>query len=113
MEATLERTRTRLGDTRHPRSVAEEPTAAVQAIQLERPAGEPAGGLVAGRYSLRSQLGRGSMGVVWLAQDEVLDRSVALKQVMLPDLMAQETGTTDLAQALAEARAAALVDHPE
>jgi len=40
------------------------------------------------------------MGVVWLAQDEVLDRSVALKQVLLPDLMAEETATTDLAQAL-------------
>ena len=52
------------------------------------------------------------MGVVWLAQDEVLDRSVALKQVMLPDLMAEETGTTDLAQARGEARAAARVDHP-
>lgn len=113
MEATtLERAGTRSGDMRRPLSVAEETTLAVQAIPLERPAGKRAGGLVAGRYSLRSQLGRGSMGVVWLAQDEVLDRSVALKQVMLPDLMAEETGTTALAQARGEARAAARVDHP-
>lgn len=68
-------------------------------LMLERPSRTDER-VVAGRYRLLSLLGRGGMGRVWLADDEVLGRRVAVKQVLTE-------GT-----AAFEARALARIDHP-
>jgi hypothetical protein len=64
--------------------------------------------VIAGRYSLRDEVGRGGMGVVWRGEDEVLGRPVALKRVgMMPG-----GASLDLARAEREARLAASLNHP-
>jgi len=63
---------------------------------------------LAGRYSLERVLGRGGMGVVYLAQDVALDRPVALK--LLPAAMASEPALRE--RFLREARTAAKLSHP-
>ncbi|MEU4348937.1 serine/threonine-protein kinase [Streptomyces sp. NPDC023838] len=67
---------------------------------------------LAGRYLLVEQLGRGGMGVVWRAVDEVLGREVAVKELRTyTDASAPELGDLRL-RMQREARAAARVRHP-
>jgi serine/threonine protein kinase len=68
--------------------------------------------LIAGRYRLRRVIGRGAMGVVWLAYDEVLHRSVAVKEVQLPPGIPSEEANEARERTLREARAIAALTHP-
>jgi eukaryotic-like serine/threonine-protein kinase len=63
--------------------------------------------VIAGRYSLEREIGRGATGAVWLGRDELLGRAVALKQIgRMPG-----TDSTDLARAEREARLGARLNH--
>lgn len=86
-------------------------TCTVAAGVGESPRIEPAGKLVAGRYRLRSVLGRGGMGQVWLADDEMLARPVAVKEFDVSDRRSGTRSRAARVRALNEARAAARVDH--
>jgi hypothetical protein len=68
--------------------------------------------LVADRYVLNAPLGRGGMGVVWRAQDRVLGRQAAVKEVVFPPTMAEEERRSAQARVMREARAAARLNHP-
>src|SRR5664279_910886 len=65
-------------------------------------------GVLAGRYSLERELGRGGMGVVYLAREVRLDRPVAIK--LLPPEFASDGRLKD--RFLREARMAARLSHP-
>src|SRR5215470_3751075 len=63
---------------------------------------------LAGEYSLQRELGRGGMGIVYLARDVQLDRDVAIK--VLPSHLARDTESRE--RFLREARMAASLSHP-
>ncbi|MGA5209417.1 serine/threonine-protein kinase [Streptomyces pseudogriseolus] len=69
------------------------------------------GSLVAGRYRLGESIGSGGMGRVWRAHDEVLHRSVAIKELTAALYVSDSERTTLLARTRAEARAAARINH--
>ncbi|PIM69419.1 serine/threonine protein kinase [Streptomyces sp. JV178] len=70
------------------------------------------GRLVAGRYRLTEQIGRGGMGTVWRGEDEVLGRQVALKQLHVQPHLAPDDLARLYERTRREARSAARVAHP-
>ena len=79
----------------------------MEVASLER---QPRKGLyvIAGRYRLEKEIGRGGAGVVHLAHDELLHRWVAVKRIgLLPG-----TTSDDVLRAQREARLAAGINHP-
>ncbi|MFE7269120.1 serine/threonine-protein kinase [Streptomyces sp. NPDC057623] len=68
--------------------------------------------VIAGRYRLEEQLGRGGMGVVWRATDQLLGRQVAVKELPLDETLSAAEARRQRQRTLREARAVAQLSHP-
>ena len=65
-----------------------------------------------GRYKVEAEVGRGAMGVVYLALDPRLQRRVAIKTYRLPDGLTADQKREFQERFLREAQAAARLSHP-
>jgi eukaryotic-like serine/threonine-protein kinase len=68
--------------------------------------------VVAGRYFIIREIGRGGMGVVWLAEDRTIGRRVAIKELHLPDGIDQQERHIFEERVLREARTAGRLNDP-
>jgi len=70
------------------------------------------GRVIAGRYRLQAPIGRGAMGVVWRARDQLLDRDVAVKEVQIAETLTDAERANAYQRTLREAKTAARLNHP-
>lgn len=70
------------------------------------------GRLVAGRYRVVRRIGTGAMGAVWQAHDEVLARTVAIKQLLLQPGLEHHEAEDAKQRTMREGRIAARLHHP-
>lgn len=68
--------------------------------------------IIAGRYVLLERIGLGGMGSVWRAQDERLQRTVAVKLLHLPPGASESEARVAKERAMREARITARLHHP-
>jgi len=67
--------------------------------------------VIASRYELGGLLGRGGMGQVWRAEDTLLSRPVAVKEITVPDALPEDERERTRRKVMREARAAARLAH--
>ncbi|WP_250290141.1 serine/threonine-protein kinase, partial [Frankia sp. CiP1_Cm_nod1] len=67
---------------------------------------------VSQRYRLDTPIGRGGAGVVWCGEDELLQRPVAVKEILIPHTGSQVERDGLRARVLREARALARLNSP-
>ena len=67
--------------------------------------------MVARRYRLGAVIGRGGMGVVWQARDELLSRDVAVKEMIWPPSLTDQERQAVCRRATREAQVAARLNH--
>ncbi|WP_189958454.1 serine/threonine-protein kinase [Streptomyces alanosinicus] len=68
--------------------------------------------VIAGRYRLEARIGRGGMGVVWRATDELLARRVAVKELLPDDSLSEDDARRRQDRTFREARAVGRLRHP-
>lgn len=68
--------------------------------------------VIAGRYRLEARIGRGGMGVVWRATDQLLGRLVAVKELLPDDSLSEDDARRRRDRTFREARAVAQLRHP-
>ncbi|MFE1950553.1 serine/threonine-protein kinase [Streptomyces sp. NPDC059524] len=68
--------------------------------------------VVGGRYRLEARIGRGGMGVVWQADDTLLGRRVAVKELAVDETLSEAEAAQQRERMLREARAVAQLRHP-
>ena len=68
--------------------------------------------VIAGRYTILEEIGRGGMGIVWLAEDRTIGRRVAIKELHLPAGVPTEERQVLEQRVLREARAAGRLNDP-
>lgn len=65
-----------------------------------------------GRYEILQELGRGAMGVVYLARDPIIGRQVALKVLRLPAMAGEDEQEQFRRRFIREAQSAGILAHP-
>jgi hypothetical protein len=68
--------------------------------------------VIAGRYTVLEEIGRGGMGIVWLAEDRTIGRRVAIKELHIPAGVPAEERRVLEERVLREARAAGRLNDP-
>jgi eukaryotic-like serine/threonine-protein kinase len=68
--------------------------------------------VIAGRYAVLEEIGRGGMGIVWLAEDRTIGRRVAIKELHLPAGVPDDERKVLEERVLREARTAGRLNDP-